>query len=280
MMSFQNNQHLAHRLMRAPAVEPISHVVMAWLCCPAGERRLSAHEFGRSHQGPEWSWGRDKKRGGVTLLVVHDRCQKRRGRWSRKGQPWLMWRQRGPKNIFSLPSILANVTCHVGHSVLLSESARVCVFVTFFSEFIIFLEQADCAWCDIVTCWSGTNRIISIQYASSFYCMSLTVWICLMVAHIAYTVLLLSFSSLSSIHAPPADLWPLSCPRPLALRYMMNVTWEGRDLSFTEDGYQENPKLVVIVLNKEREWEKVGSSSAPGREQSFHGGSWGHPELM
>uniref|UniRef100_A0A674N3F8 Glutamate receptor n=1 Tax=Takifugu rubripes TaxID=31033 RepID=A0A674N3F8_TAKRU len=45
---------------------------------------------------------------------------------------------------------------------------------------------------------------------------------------------------------------------PLALRYMMNVTWEGRDLSFTEDGYQDNPKLVVIVLNKEREWEKMG----------------------
>ncbi|TWW69638.1 Glutamate receptor ionotropic, NMDA 2A [Takifugu flavidus] len=41
-------------------------------------------------------------------------------------------------------------------------------------------------------------------------------------------------------------------------KYMMNVTWEGRDLSFTEDGYQDNPKLVVIVLNKEREWEKMG----------------------
>lgn len=41
----------------------------------------------------------------------------------------------------------------------------------------------------------------------------------------------------------------------------MNVTWDGRDLSFTEDGYQENPKLVVIVLNKDREWEKVGSTS-------------------
>lgn len=41
----------------------------------------------------------------------------------------------------------------------------------------------------------------------------------------------------------------------------MNVTWDGRDLSFTEDGYQEYPKLVVIVLNKEREWEKVGSTS-------------------
>ena len=37
----------------------------------------------------------------------------------------------------------------------------------------------------------------------------------------------------------------------------MNVTWDGRDLSFTEDGYQEYPKLVVIVLNKDREWEKV-----------------------
>lgn len=37
----------------------------------------------------------------------------------------------------------------------------------------------------------------------------------------------------------------------------MNVSWDGRDLSFTEDGYQEHPKLVVIVLNKDREWEKV-----------------------
>uniref|UniRef100_A0A8C9WVR3 Glutamate receptor n=1 Tax=Scleropages formosus TaxID=113540 RepID=A0A8C9WVR3_SCLFO len=46
---------------------------------------------------------------------------------------------------------------------------------------------------------------------------------------------------------------------PSALKkYMMNVTWDGRDLSFTEDGYQANPKLVVIVLNKEREWEKMG----------------------
>uniref|UniRef100_A0A8C9U013 Glutamate receptor n=1 Tax=Scleropages formosus TaxID=113540 RepID=A0A8C9U013_SCLFO len=44
----------------------------------------------------------------------------------------------------------------------------------------------------------------------------------------------------------------------LKLKYMMNVTWDGRDLSFTEDGYQANPKLVVIVLNKEREWEKMG----------------------
>lgn len=33
-----------------------------------------------------------------------------------EGRPWLMWRQRRPKNISPLPSILANVTCHVGHS--------------------------------------------------------------------------------------------------------------------------------------------------------------------
>lgn len=40
-------------------------------------------------------------------------------------------------------------------------------------------------------------------------------------------------------------------------RFMMNVTWEGKDLSFTADGYQAHPRLVVIVLNKDRVWEKV-----------------------
>ncbi|XP_043945012.1 glutamate receptor ionotropic, NMDA 2A [Protopterus annectens] len=41
-------------------------------------------------------------------------------------------------------------------------------------------------------------------------------------------------------------------------KFMMNVTWDGKDLSFTEDGYQLNPRLIVIVLNKDQEWEKVG----------------------
>lgn len=40
-------------------------------------------------------------------------------------------------------------------------------------------------------------------------------------------------------------------------RFMVNVTWDGKDLSFTEEGYQVHPRLVVIVLNKDREWEKV-----------------------
>ncbi|XP_055079722.1 glutamate receptor ionotropic, NMDA 2A [Periophthalmus magnuspinnatus] len=59
----------------------------------------------------------------------------------------------------------------------------------------------------------------------------------------------------TSCYAHPGPLPP---GRLAFFRYMMNVTWDGRDLSFTEDGYQENPKLVVIVLNKEREWEKMG----------------------
>lgn len=37
----------------------------------------------------------------------------------------------------------------------------------------------------------------------------------------------------------------------------MGVNLGGRDHSFMDDGYQVNPKLVVIVLNTEREWEKV-----------------------
>ncbi|XP_053325087.1 glutamate receptor ionotropic, NMDA 2B [Spea bombifrons] len=41
-------------------------------------------------------------------------------------------------------------------------------------------------------------------------------------------------------------------------RYLINVTFEGRNLSFSEDGYQMHPKLVIILLNQERKWERVG----------------------
>jgi len=37
----------------------------------------------------------------------------------------------------------------------------------------------------------------------------------------------------------------------------MGVNLGGKDHSFMDDGYQVNPKLVVIVLNTQREWEKV-----------------------
>lgn len=41
-------------------------------------------------------------------------------------------------------------------------------------------------------------------------------------------------------------------------RYFMNISWGGKDFSFNEDGYLINPALVVIALNKERNWEVVG----------------------
>lgn len=47
---------------------------------------------------------------------------------------------------------------------------------------------------------------------------------------------------------------------------MVNVTWDGKDLSFTEEGYQVHPRLVVIVLNKDREWEKVSVCRMQGVE--------------
>ncbi len=41
----------------------------------------------------------------------------------------------------------------------------------------------------------------------------------------------------------------------------MNVTFEGRNLSFSEDGFQMHPKLVIILLNKESRYERVGIST-------------------
>uniref|UniRef100_A0A8C4NQR2 Glutamate receptor n=1 Tax=Dicentrarchus labrax TaxID=13489 RepID=A0A8C4NQR2_DICLA len=54
----------------------------------------------------------------------------------------------------------------------------------------------------------------------------------------------------SSCYSTPSDRSPG--------KHMMHVWNDGRDLSFTPDGYQANPKLVVIVLNSERKWEKMG----------------------
>lgn len=43
----------------------------------------------------------------------------------------------------------------------------------------------------------------------------------------------------------------------LILRYLMNVTFEGRNLSFSEEGHQMFPKLVIILLDKDRQWDRV-----------------------
>lgn len=42
----------------------------------------------------------------------------------------------------------------------------------------------------------------------------------------------------------------------------MNITWGQKDFSFNEDGYLVNPSLVVISLNKERNWEVVSVPDA------------------
>nr|XP_023692694.1 glutamate receptor ionotropic, NMDA 2C-like [Paramormyrops kingsleyae] len=41
--------------------------------------------------------------------------------------------------------------------------------------------------------------------------------------------------------------------------YMLNVTWEHKDFSFNSEGYLVNPSLVVITLDRERQWDKVGN---------------------
>uniref|UniRef100_A0A8C4TM47 Glutamate receptor n=1 Tax=Erpetoichthys calabaricus TaxID=27687 RepID=A0A8C4TM47_ERPCA len=41
--------------------------------------------------------------------------------------------------------------------------------------------------------------------------------------------------------------------------YFSNITLGGRDYSFNSDGYLVNPSLVVIALNRERNWEVVGN---------------------
>lgn len=43
----------------------------------------------------------------------------------------------------------------------------------------------------------------------------------------------------------------------LPRRHLLNVTWEGRDFSFSPGGYLVQPTMVVIALNRHRLWEMV-----------------------
>ncbi|XP_067309777.1 glutamate receptor ionotropic, NMDA 2B [Pseudorasbora parva] len=54
------------------------------------------------------------------------------------------------------------------------------------------------------------------------------------------------------------------------LRYLMNVTFEGRNLSFSEDGYQMHPKLVIILLDKDRQWDRVGKWENGSLSMKYH----------
>nr|ABY26544.1 NMDA receptor NR2C subunit [Apteronotus leptorhynchus] len=42
-------------------------------------------------------------------------------------------------------------------------------------------------------------------------------------------------------------------------RHMRNVTWEHTDFSFNSDGYLVNPSMIIITLDRDRQWDKVGS---------------------
>lgn len=38
---------------------------------------------------------------------------------------------------------------------------------------------------------------------------------------------------------------------------MLNVTWERKDLSFNNQGFLSNPSMVIIALDRDRNWDKV-----------------------
>ncbi|KAM3863640.1 glutamate receptor, ionotropic, N-methyl D-aspartate 2Ca [Diretmus argenteus] len=42
-------------------------------------------------------------------------------------------------------------------------------------------------------------------------------------------------------------------------RHMLNVTWEHNDFSFNSNGYLVNPSMTIITLDRERQWDKVGT---------------------
>uniref|UniRef100_A0A087Y921 Glutamate receptor n=1 Tax=Poecilia formosa TaxID=48698 RepID=A0A087Y921_POEFO len=54
------------------------------------------------------------------------------------------------------------------------------------------------------------------------------------------------------------------------LKYVMNVTFEGRNLSFSEKGHQMFPKLVIILLDKDRQWDRVGKWERGSLTMRYH----------
>ncbi|GAA6110826.1 glutamate receptor, ionotropic, N-methyl D-aspartate 2Ca [Tachysurus ichikawai] len=41
-------------------------------------------------------------------------------------------------------------------------------------------------------------------------------------------------------------------------RHMLNVSWDHTDFSFNSDGYLVNPSMIIITLDRDRQWDKVG----------------------
>ncbi|XP_004592993.2 glutamate receptor ionotropic, NMDA 2C [Ochotona princeps] len=51
---------------------------------------------------------------------------------------------------------------------------------------------------------------------------------------------------------------PVSPAREAFYRHLLNISWEGRDFSFSPGGYLVQPTMVVIALSRHRLWEMVG----------------------
>uniref|UniRef100_A0A672YYI7 Glutamate receptor n=1 Tax=Sphaeramia orbicularis TaxID=375764 RepID=A0A672YYI7_9TELE len=52
--------------------------------------------------------------------------------------------------------------------------------------------------------------------------------------------------------------------------YVMNVTFEGRNLSFSDEGHQMHPKLVIILLGNDRQWDRVGKWERGSLTMRYH----------
>ncbi|XP_057184345.1 glutamate receptor ionotropic, NMDA 2B [Triplophysa rosa] len=74
----------------------------------------------------------------------------------------------------------------------------------------------------------------------------------------------------SECHGSPDKKSPITGNPNEVLRYLMNVTFEGRNLSFSEDGYQMHPKLVIILLDKEHQWDRVGKWENGSLSMKYH----------
>ncbi|KAK0138076.1 Glutamate receptor ionotropic, NMDA 2B [Merluccius polli] len=74
----------------------------------------------------------------------------------------------------------------------------------------------------------------------------------------------------SSCHGQPDKKGSSAANSNEVLKYLMNVTFEGRNLSFSEDGYQMHPKLVIILLDKERRWDRVGKWERGSLTMRYH----------
>ncbi|XP_051569744.1 glutamate receptor ionotropic, NMDA 2B [Myxocyprinus asiaticus] len=74
----------------------------------------------------------------------------------------------------------------------------------------------------------------------------------------------------SECHGAPDKKSPITGNPNEVLRYLMNVTFEGRNLSFSEDGYQMHPKLVIILLDKDRQWDRVGKWENGSLSMKYH----------